>query len=92
MIRKLLSVGEVASILGVSASSVRILCDTKKLASVRPLGKNGHRKIRPEAVEAYLAQLENDQVQPSEIYEQQQAVLNAKSLADTLASIKKIRA
>lgn len=63
---KLLSIGQVAEVLGVSASSVRLLCDSGRLPSVRPLGPNGHRKVRPEALETYLAGLEGRSELPAQ--------------------------
>ncbi len=87
--KRLLSIGQVAEVLGVSASSVRLLCDSGRLPFVRPLGPSGHRRIRPQALEAYLASMESRSELPEAAIEKER-YQPAESLADTIADIKKL--
>ena len=51
---------EVAKRLGICTASVRKLCDTGVLASVRPCGPNGHRRVPEKELERYLRNLSSN--------------------------------
>ena len=53
----MLRISEAAVLLGLSKSSVRKLCDSGKLASVRPMGDTGHRRILESEIDAFVAGL-----------------------------------
>ena len=52
---ELLTTSEVAERLRLSTSSVRTLCDTKRLRCFRPMGRGGHRRIYADSVDAFLS-------------------------------------
>ena len=52
---ELIKVSEAARRLDVSTSTIRALCNEKKLAHIRPTGNpNGARRILAESIEAYI--------------------------------------
>lgn len=58
----MLSISKVSKILGVSPASVRKLCDSGVLPSVRPCGPGGHRRVPREALDRYMIDLSRDMV------------------------------
>ena len=60
---KWLRVGQVADLLGVSVGTARNYIDAGKLGKVRRLSA-GDRRVRSEAVDEYIRQIEEDQGDP----------------------------